>query len=137
MQATPSEVEDPASGKTTIDASYFWDFYDEAFLQEAYRRLLKREIDPHGLAHYLVHIRAGESRYRVLYELSRSKEGKGAGVTVHGLLSYRFLRIVRAIPIVGKLVQAGIFLWRIDSFMRDLRALENHAYRLSTKVKLQ
>ena len=137
MQAAPFEIDDPGIEKTTVHASYFWDFYDEGFLREAYRCLLKREIDPTGLAHHLAHIRAGESRYRTLFDLSRSQEFKGAGVILRGLSSYRWMKIVRAIPVVGRIAQATIFLWRIDAFMKDLRALENHVYRLSTKINLQ
>jgi len=137
MQAAPFEVDDPETDKTAIHASYFWDFYDEDFLREAYRCLLKREIDPTGLAHHLARIRAGESRYRALLDLSRSEECKGAGVTLRGLLPYRCMQLVRAVPVVGRIVQATIFLWRIDAFMKDLRALENHVYRLSTKINFQ
>lgn len=136
MQAAPFEVDGPETEKTVIQASYFWDFYDEDFLREAYRCLLRREIDPTGLAHHLARIRAGESRYRILSDLSRSKECKGAGVTLRGLAPYRCMKFVRAIPVVGRIVQAAIFLWRIDTFMKDLRALENHVYRLSSKINL-
>jgi hypothetical protein len=137
MQAERLEAGAEANGTASVHASVFWDFYDEEFLQEAYRRLLKREIDPSGLNHYLPKIRAGESRYRVLYDLSRSKEFKGVGVTLQGLFPYRCMKVIRAVPVVGRLVQATIFLWRIDAFMRDLRALENHAYRLSTKINIR
>lgn len=130
-------IDASANEQDSVEASYFMEFYDEEFLQEAYRHLLKREIDPAGLASYLRVIRSGESKYQILYNLSRSKECKGTGIVVLGLLPYRCMKMIRSVPILGRVVQTAVFLWRIDTFLKDLRALENHVYRLSTKIKLR
>jgi hypothetical protein len=127
-------AEGPPIERGSIHASYFFDFYDEAFLQEVYVKLLKRNPDSSGKAYYLGAIRAGASRYRILNDLSQSSEGRIGGVKLRGMLPYRCMKVVKAIPIVGRVVQAILFLWRADALLKDLRALENHMYRLSSKV---
>ncbi len=121
------------SGQESIHASYFFNFYDQEFLNEAYGKLLKREPDPTGNSHYLAALRAGESRYHILSSLARSGEAKEHGIVLQGMLPYRCMKIVTAIPILGSVVQAGLFFWRVDALLKDLRALENHVYRLSSK----
>lgn len=133
MQETHLRADRPGS-EHGIHASYFFDFFDEAFLQEAYARLLKRDPDPSGKTYYLDLIRKGESRYRILDDLAQSAEAKNAGTHLLGMSPYRRMKTVRSVPVLGRLVQAALFIWRIDAFLKDLRALENHIYRLSTKA---
>ena len=132
MQETRAQA-GTSSEQESVHASYFFNFYDEEFLIEAYGRLLKREPDPTGRTYYLASLRAGESRYRILSSLAHSNEAKELGVKLNGMWPYRCMKVIKAIPILGSLAQAGLFFWRVDALLKDLRALENHVYRLSTK----
>jgi hypothetical protein len=134
MQETDVWADNSVSGRESIHSSHFFDFYDEGFLHEVYSKLLKRELDPPGRAHYLVAIRSGESRYSILSDVARSSEARGAGVELRGMTPYHCMKVVKRIPILGRLVQAALFLWRVDALMKDLRALENHVYRVSSKI---
>ena len=118
----------------TIHASYFFAFYDAEFVDQVYQKLLKRPPDPSGGSHYLAAIRAGESRYQILDGIFRSEEAREQGVQLLGMTRYRRRRALYAIPFVGRLAQILAFLWQAGSVRKDLRALENHLYRLSNKV---
>jgi len=117
--------------RDSIPASYFFDFYDEEFLSEVYLQLLKRPVDPAGASGYLPLIRQGKSRYVILDNIIRSAEAKAAGVTLSGMTAYRTMKVLRKIPIAGHVVQAVMLLLSAGRMMDDLRAMENHLYRLS------
>lgn len=119
-----------------IQAAHFFDFYDEEFLVEVYKMLLGRAPDPSGLAAYMPLIRSGETRYLVLDAISRSPEAGAIGVRVFGMKPYRRMRSLRRIPVIGRLVDAAVLLWNAREIMRDLRALENHIYRVSKTSEL-
>src|ERR1039457_1550213 len=64
-------------------------FRDEEFIHAAYRRVLRREPDPSGLAHHLGHLRAGShTRLEILLDLRFSEEGRQVGVLIPGLTRY-------------------------------------------------
>jgi hypothetical protein len=115
----------------SLPASYFFDFYDEEFLSEVYLQLLKRPLDPTGASGYLRLIRHGKSRYVILDNVIRSAEAKAVGVRLSGMTAYRIMKVLLAIPIVGHILQATTLLLRAGRLMNDLRAMENHLYRLS------
>ncbi len=117
--------------RDSIPASYFFDFYDEEFLSEVYLQLLKRPVDPAGAKGYLLLIRQGKSRYVILDNVIRSAEAKAAGVQLSGMTAYRITKVLRKVPIVGHVLQAAMLLLRAGRMMNDLRAMENHLYRLS------
>ncbi len=58
---------------------------DRAFVDCAYRTILKRPPDPQGLAHYLAHIRKGIPKTRILMQLRHSREGKRQALRLKGL----------------------------------------------------
>ena len=69
--------EPPASGDLTgLDAI---DNITE-FVKEAYRRILQRESDREGLAHYRALLQCGVDRVQVLAILAASPEGRAANV---------------------------------------------------------
>jgi FkbM family methyltransferase len=49
---------------------------DEEFVRDAYRLVLRREVDAHGRPYYLSKLKNGETRISVLTELRFSSEGK-------------------------------------------------------------
>ncbi len=126
----------PDPTDTNFHASYFLNFYDDHFLEEVYRHLLKREPDPPGYSRYIYQLRLGESRYKILRDISRSGEARQKNVTLSGLGGYSVYRLIEPVPVIGSMVILLFFLLRIKSFLKELRALENHAYRLTRAVEL-
>lgn len=73
-------------------------YHDEQFVRLAYRTLLRRDADREGLRHYVALLRGGESRLRVLADLSRSGEGQLIDATVPGMKrALRAFRVRRAL----------------------------------------
>jgi len=60
-------------------------FDAEDFVNVAYRAILHREADEHGMRAYLDKLRAGESKALLLRALLDSPEGRKAGVRIAGL----------------------------------------------------
>ncbi|NVH73584.1 methyltransferase domain-containing protein [Paraburkholderia sp. JPY432] len=58
---------------------------DEAFVDGAYRLVLRRESDPAGRANYVGQLKNGASRLVLLAKLRMSEEGRRTGVQVPGL----------------------------------------------------
>jgi hypothetical protein len=58
---------------------------DLAFVDCAYKTLLKRAPDAVGVAHYLQLIRSGASKRRIIAQLRLSAEGRKIGSSLHGL----------------------------------------------------
>lgn len=123
------------TGKVKIHSSHFFDFHDQEFVEEVYRKLLLREPDPTGLQKYVSDVRRGESRYKILSAIARSSEARQAGVVLEGMNAYEISSVVKSIPIIGTLVELFSFFWRIKSFRQDMRALENHLYRISQGIQ--
>lgn len=119
-----------------IHASYFFDFCDEEFVIEVYDKLLGRAPDPVGLSTFLPLIRAGESRYLVLDGIANSAEAREFGVQLLGMRPYRRMRKWCKIPVVGRVIHAVLLLWHAGEMMKDLRALENHLYRITKITQL-
>lgn len=58
---------------------------DLAFIDCAFKTLLKRAPDAAGFAHYLRQLREGASKWTILTSLRRSSEGQAAGCDIEGL----------------------------------------------------
>jgi hypothetical protein len=109
--------------------------YDTEFVGQAFRTILGRDADAHGHHHYLMRVRAGASKVSVIADLAASREGRGRGVRIDGLSRYRAMTIVGRIPVVGRLVEAIVFLCRTREITRDLRRMENFLYRLMVEIE--
>ncbi|MDI1296265.1 MAG: DUF4214 domain-containing protein [bacterium] len=126
------EGSSPTNGASApLEAADLLNFYDEQFVLEAYRRLLNRKPDTQGHAYYLNLVRSGTSRYEVIYNITSSQEFYFRKIPLSGLKGYKIFRWLTQIPVLGHCVKVMIFLFRIEAFMQDIRALENHVYRLS------
>lgn len=130
------DAEAPARAPSTpLHVSYFLNFYDEQFVWELYAKLLNRKPDVQGNAYYLSLVRAGVSRYEIVSNIASSREFASRKVPLAGMKSYRVYRSLAAIPVLGRFVQGVVFLFNIETFLKDLRALENHVYRLSVHIE--
>lgn len=67
--------------------------HDEAFICQAYTKLLGREVDPTGHSTYLGKLRAGYPKERIVAELARSPEGRQFGSMLPGLS-----KLLRQVP---------------------------------------
>lgn len=76
---------------------------EDAFLRNAYRIVLGREMDAAGASYYLPALRAGHiGVVRVLSALRRSAEGKEQGVKIRWLMPAAVLDRLADLPVVGK-----------------------------------
>lgn len=125
------EVKDPLF-PTARSLDELMALHDEAFVDAAYKTILRRPPDFKGLAHYIGRLREGHSRSSVIYELARSSEGRGRATALPGLA--RLLRFHRAgkVPGVGGLLARTL---GVESDSRPARrarqlaslVLRNHA----------
>lgn len=76
-------------------------FEDRAFIQTAYRALLRHGPDPRGELEYLRKLRAGRSKAETLLRLRYSAEGRTQAVRVRGLWFCGGLALLGRIPVLG------------------------------------
>lgn len=104
MVATPLDSDALELGRPFYSIEEFAALDDEAFLRNAYRVVLGREIDSVGSAYYLPALRRGHiSVVRVLSALRRSHEGKQRKVRIRWLMPAAVLDRLASMPVVGKL----------------------------------
>ncbi len=60
-------------------------FHDAAFVDQAYRLLLGREVDPEGRRHYLGRLREGDKRESIVAQIATSAEAKMRRIDLPGL----------------------------------------------------
>ena len=117
--------------RLTYTLGEFVNVHNEAFVELAYRCLLKRAPDPNGLLDLLERLADGDSKVALLGDLRWSREGRGFGVHVAGLAwRYRFWRATRW-PVVGGLIERLALIAELPQIAREQRrlgqALARHA----------
>jgi O-antigen chain-terminating methyltransferase len=97
----------------------------EAFVTEAYRRLLRRAPDAAERARMLGDLLRGEPKSWILGALRYGAEGRAAGVPVDAAFRRRYVaqRVFRW-PLVGPLIERAAALWRLPGSLRYFRAME-------------
>lgn len=104
--------------------------HDEPFVRMSYRLLLGREGDPDGVAHYLLMLREGVSKMRLLGALRQSEEGRRFIPGLAGL-DRAIRRYQRGnYPVVGWLLRK---IWRSDGenvIERRIRQIQNQIGKL-------
>lgn len=56
-----------------------------SFVEEAYSVILKRQVDPSGMDHYLRRLALGDGKEAIVFALATSTEAKGSRIDVVGL----------------------------------------------------
>jgi len=74
-----------------------------AFIEAAYRRLLGRSPDGLGGRYYLDQLRSGCPKENILFQLSRSREGRARGTVLKGLVRRYYLGRLADFPLIGRL----------------------------------
>lgn len=101
---------------------------DAAFVEAAYRGLLRRGGDPQGSGHYLAELRCGRlGKVDVLGRLRYSAEGRARGVKVRGLPGQFVMRSIYRLPVVGYLVSWFVHLLRLPTLVRNLEQFETYS----------
>lgn len=105
---------------------------EEAFLRNAYRVVLGREMDGVGGSYYLPALRNGHiGVVRVLSALRRSAEGKQRGVKIRWLWPAAVVDRLASLPVVGKFF-APLMIFLVKS--QTTRRLAAHAERHSDLI---
>lgn len=120
-------------------------FEDEAFVDAAYRALLRHAPDAEGLASYTRMLRSGKHKAEVLARLRYSHEGRAQAVRVRGLLIPAAFAGLCYIPLVGAMARWTLellFLSRnLNRLRRTTEAQRRHMNqsleRLSAKLNEQ
>lgn len=97
-------------------------YHDRAFVENAYRAILKRSPDATESARDLKRIRSGEfNKIDLLATLRYANEGKAKGVELDGLTAPALVRRLGRLPLVGYFVRLAIALVRLPNQIRDQR----------------
>lgn len=125
---------DAAATVATPDLAQLLARHDTAFVEAAYRAILKRPPDPSGREHYLQRLRSGEAKLQLLLDLSQSEESRRrGGDALPGLhAASRRLRLAR-LPIVGRLLRALVGSESSDETQKRLRAMEQQLARATAE----
>ena len=95
-------------------------FHGVPFLTSAYRTLLRREPDPHGLRSFIMKIADGRlTRWEVAGRLRMSAEGRGQRVHVKGLWLGFALATCYRIPVLGPLFALGAHVLCLPAHLQD------------------
>lgn len=97
-------------------------YHDRAFVESAYRAILKRPPDATEFARDLKRMQTGAfNKIDLLSTLRYSNEGKAKGVEVEGLTVPALVRRLGHVPIVGYFIRLAIALVRLPNQVRDQR----------------
>ncbi|NCT68561.1 MAG: methyltransferase domain-containing protein [Rhodanobacteraceae bacterium] len=103
-----------------------------AFIDHAFRALLKRAPDDTGSALQIRLLAAGAPKAEVLGNLRWSPEGRRVGARVRGLLPRYALAKLARVPVAGYLLQWGLALAGLPLLLRHQRASDTlHAARFN------
>lgn len=119
---------------TEVHVDDFMRYHDEEFVAQLFAYYLGRAPDEEGLAHYLRRIRSGVSRQQVLLEVSRGVEAKRCGKHAAGEVVIAMALFIDRIPVIRELVTMIKFNLNLRNHLQDMRARENHLYRLSKNL---
>jgi O-antigen chain-terminating methyltransferase len=97
-------------------------YHDRAFVEAAYRAVLKRSPDQAEFLRDLKRLRTGYfNKIDLLADLRFSTEGKVKNVQLDGLFVPAVVRRLGQLPLVGYPIRLGIALLRLPNLLRDQR----------------
>ena len=97
-------------------------YHDRAFVEAAYRAVLKRSPDEAEFLRDLKRLRSGYvNKIDLLADLRFSTEGKAKNVQLDGLLAPAIVRRLGQLPLIGYPIRLGIALLRLPNLVRDQR----------------
>jgi SAM-dependent methyltransferase len=120
---TPA-VRDAAPAATGSSIADLARFGGTAFVDHAYRAILKRPPDPAGLERQMALLGSGASKIEVIGDLRYSAEGRVCATPIAGLLPRYLLAKLGRVPLLGAVVQWLIALLSLPHLLRHQRATE-------------
>jgi hypothetical protein len=117
-----------------VSVNHFMRYHDEEFVAQLFAFYLGRQSDEAGMAHYLGLIRSGISRQQVLLDVARSSEARALGRKALGERRIAAALTIDRIPVLGTLAAIIRFNLNLKAHMRELRAFQNHLYRLTKNL---
>jgi len=110
-------------------------YHDRAFVQAAYRAVLKRSPDETEMSRELKGLRSGNvNKIDLLAALRFTPEGRAKGVQLDGLVFPALVRRLGQLPLIGYVVRLGIAFVRLPNLLRDQR--EFGSYVLSQQEQI-
>jgi len=103
-------------------------YHDRAFVQNAYRAILKRGPDAIGYQSFIDSLRSAQlNKIDVLAQLRYSAEGRAKQVEIEGLRLPALIRKAYRVPVVGYLLNLSVALTRLPFLIRNQQQFETHA----------
>jgi O-antigen chain-terminating methyltransferase len=110
-------------------------FHDRAFVQAAYRAVLKRSPDETEMSRDLKRLRSGNvNKIDLLATLRFTPEGRAKGVQLDGLVFPALIRRLGQLPLLGYIIRLGVAFVRLPNLVRDQR--EFGSYVLSQQEQM-
>jgi O-antigen chain-terminating methyltransferase len=110
-------------------------YHDRAFVQAAYRAVLKRSPSETELLRDLKRVRSGDvNKIDLLATLRFTPEGRAKGVEVDGLVFPALIRRLGQFPLLGYVIRLCIAFVRLPNLVRDQR--EFGSYVLSQQEQI-
>ena len=105
-------------------------FDDEDFVRNAYRGILRRELDLVGAAPFIQGLRTGRmAKPEILGRLRYSAEGRAWGIPVSGLPLAFALQLAYRAPLLGRLLSIAQFIICLPEFTRGFSRLQADVFR--------
>jgi SAM-dependent methyltransferase len=123
-RAPPAATRDAAPAASGTSIADLGRFGGTAFVDRAYRAILKRPPDPAGLERQMALLGSGASKIEVIGDLRYSAEGRACATPIAGLLPRYLLAKLGRTPLLGAVVQWLIALASLPHMLRHQRATE-------------
>jgi O-antigen chain-terminating methyltransferase len=106
--------------------SDFTKFYDEEFIDNAYRLILNRAADDDGKSNYLLHLRSGNlSKTEIITSLYFSKEGRAQNVIILGIKKRYIISLLYKIPLLGYIAKTLFTIVTLPKLLARINSHEN------------
>lgn len=110
-------------------------YHDRAFVDNAYRAILKRPPDATEFARDIKRLRSGQSnKIDLLATLRYSNEGKAKGVELEGLTVPAMVRRLGQLPLIGYFVRLVIAVIRLPNQVRDQREFAGYVLSQNQQI---
>lgn len=113
-------------------------YEDEEFIKTLFKTILKREVEPESLNHFLMLLRNGIlSKTEILAAIRFSPEGKLKNVNVLGLGKRDLILKSFKIPVFGKISKILISILKLPNLLTRLQLLESKNYLLNQSLDIK
>lgn len=97
-------------------------YHDRAFVDAAYRAVLKRSPSETELSREIIRLSSGDvNKIDLLAKLRFSQEGRAKGVQLDGLVFPALIRRLGRLPLLGYVIRLGVAFVRLPNLVRDQR----------------